>query len=188
MDMNFLINQDSPFREPIRVHALKIRTDNYKVIDTFHMYIKPLLNSKISKNVTTKTGITNNHIVNFGISYKNFMKRFYNFSIDNNKMIDIYSYDDCYSVLLESMNIHNFPENSKFRSPLWRKKFNDLRPIIRMFGFDTNNYTSKNIYHAINSRFKFKEMNIVDNKKKIRDITWNLYHLYVALKKMYKIK
>ena len=65
-------------REIIQISAYKIQ--NYKVIDTLNIYVKPNINKKLSKYITNLTGITNNKINKYGLSFKKAIETFYNFS------------------------------------------------------------------------------------------------------------
>lgn len=156
------------YREIIQISALKI--NNGKIIETLNIYVKPIINKKLSKYITNLTGITNYKINKYGIDFKAAMKKFYNFS----KYYPLYSYGNDYDVIKENLLINNFNKNSKYFKKSWKNKFYDFKNIVKnKSNVNPSQYTSGTIYKA----FSIKMPNNHKTHNAFNDV-FSMYEVY----------
>ena len=150
-------SNENEHREIIQISAYKIQ--NYKVIDTLNIYVKPNINKKLSKYITNLTGITNNKINKYGLSFKKAIETFYNFS----KFYNLYSYGNDWKVLKENLDLNNIKE------PKWHnfknKCFDFKKYIKKHTNINPNKYSSGTIYKAFNIKNNIHTHNALDDVK-----------------------
>lgn len=160
-------------KELVQLSAIKIRLSDFKITKKINIYIKPVNNPILSEYFINLTGITNNKISKDGISFRNAIKEFYNFSKKkNNKKINIYSYGNDYTIIKENLDYHNYSSKSKYR--IWENNFFDIIPFLKKNNIKTDNYTSGTLY-----KFFYPNM-----KSMIHNAVWDVYSIYIVLKKL----
>ena len=150
-------SNDNEHREIIQISAYKIK--NYKLIDKLNIYVKPNINKKHSKYITDLTGITNNKINKYGISFKKAIEKFYEFS----KFYNLYSYGNDRSFIKENLNLNNI------KDPKWHnlknKCFDFKNYIKKNTKINPNKYSSGTIFKAFNINVNIDTHNALDDVK-----------------------
>jgi DNA polymerase III epsilon subunit-like protein len=121
-----IINKECP-HEIIEIGAIKLN-DNYDVIDTFRVFVKPIYYKAINKNVSWKTGIKTNDLeygIDFNIVISDFTKW-----IGNEYIIYTWS-DNDYRVMKMNCEFHRF-------NYTWMDNFIDLQEQYKNTKNDIN--------------------------------------------------
>ena len=166
-------NRVTQFPEIVQISAIKV-DDNFKIIDKFNVYVKPIINPKLSKYFINLTKISQNKINKDGISLVKALNLFYIFCKNNGKCIDIYSYGNDYNIIKEDLDINNIKDN-KFKT--WKNNFYDVKNIFEDYGINTTKYTSGTVYKSLHIK--------PTSKINIHDAEWDTYSIYITLKKIY---
>lgn len=156
-------------KELISISALKVKyvSNELLIIDKFNCLIKPIINPKLSDYIINLTGITQKNIDMKGINFKEFIKKFYEFS--NN--LNLYSYGNDYVEIEENLNL-NLIKTKKYYD--WKNKFFDICVFLKKKSIDTTKYTCGTVY---------KHFNIKPEKEiKVHDAEWDTYSLYLTIK------
>ena len=156
-------------RELISVSALKVELKENKlsIIEKFNCLIIPSINYRLSDYIMNLTGIKQIDIEKEGISFKEFIEKFYKFS-DN---LNLYSYGNDYVEIEENLNL-NLIKTKKYYD--WKNKFFDICVFLKKNSIDTTKYTSGTVY---------KHFNIKPEKEiKVHDAEWDTYSLYLTIK------
>lgn len=172
---NWTRNNEEP--EIISCSALKIenKNNNFKILDSFDYYIKPIINPKLSNYIIKLTGITQEIINNEGVDFAFFIEQFYNFSNNlNNKVykLKLYSYGHDYNEIKRNLYLNNINKDSKYFE--WEKNFFDIRIILNKY-LDTSKYTSGTLY-----KYFLKDTDL--NKDiKVHNSNFDTYSIYITL-------
>jgi inhibitor of KinA sporulation pathway (predicted exonuclease) len=164
-------NMKTKFPELVQISAIKVDKD-FNIVDRLNIYVKPIINPKLSEYFKRLTKINQNKINKDGISIKGSIEKLYNFSKHNNKLLDVYSYGDDYKIIDINLDIIGDSKKSKYRK--WRIHCYDVRYIFKNHNIDTSKYSSGTIYRA----FKIKP----DKNINIHDSRWDTYSIYISLK------
>ena len=160
-------------KEMVQLAAIKIRLKDFVITKRLNLFIKPIINPSLSKYFTKLTGITDDKIEKDGISFKEAIKIFYQFSETRNKeKIPIYSYGNDYSIIKENLNYNKYSLNSKYRK--WEIYFYDIIPFLKKNNIKTENYTSGTLY-----KIYYPKM-----KGNVHDAFWDVYSIFLVLKKL----
>lgn len=155
-------------RELVQVVAIKIK-DN-KIIDKCNIFIKPTQNPELSDYFTKLTGITNEMITNKGVSFKEFLKLFYQFTHNKKGAIPCYSYGNDYDILKENFILNGINNNEE-----WEKSFHDIKPLFRISGINVDKYTCGTVYRHFYPK---------DERESVHDAMWDVYSLFLTLSKL----
>ena len=126
-------NMVTQFPEIVQIGALKVDKD-FKIVDKLNMYIKPKINLELSEYFINLTKISQKRVDSNGISLVKALNLFYNFSKNNGKLLDLYSYGNDYDILKKNLDIHHVSSNSKFRK--WKTKFYDIQDVFKNYGIN----------------------------------------------------
>lgn len=112
------------FREIIEIGALHIDYSNnfYKVINRFNQLVIPTINKNLSNYIVDLTGITNDDIINNGISFNRAFNNFILFLKNTSKNVFQYGTDS--EVIRENLKINSIDYD------LDKINFNNIRPFI----------------------------------------------------------
>ena len=77
-------NMKTKFPELVQISAIKVDKD-FNIVDRLNIYVKPIINPKLSEYFKRLTKINQNKINKDGISIKGSIEKLYNFSKHNNK-------------------------------------------------------------------------------------------------------
>ena len=168
-------NKKYEYKELVQLSAIKllITKNNISKLNEINLYIKPQINSILSKYFINLTKINQEKINNEGIFYEKALKKFYNFSKDNIKLYcwgsDLGNDSD---VLLLNMKYYNITNIELYN---WIKKYHfDIRFIFKKYNIDTINYNSGSIYKII--------PNHVQYNSNIHNAKWDIESILLALK------
>jgi inhibitor of KinA sporulation pathway (predicted exonuclease) len=167
-------NMVTQFPEIVQIGALKVDKD-FKIVDKLNMYIKPKINPELSEYFINLTKISQKRVDSNGISLVKALNLFYNFSKNNGKLLDLYSYGNDYDILKKNLDIHHVSSNSKFRK--WKTKFYDIQDVFKNYGINTKKYTSGTVYKALNIK--------PDSKISVHNAEWDTYSIFLTLKKIF---
>ena len=165
-------NREGEFKEMVQIAGFKVekKGNSLEIIDSIDIIIRPKINPKLSNYFTNLTGLTQDKIDNEGISFKDGIKKFYQFSKNNNKKIKLFSYGNDFLELNENFDYYNFPEKSKFRN--WSKYFFDVKEVFAPF-VNVNKFSSGTI---------FQSFNIASDKKiDVHNSLWDSYSILISL-------
>jgi len=168
-------NRFTQFPELVQIGALKI-DKNFNIIDELNIFVRPLLNPKLSKYFINLTKITQSKIDKNGIPFASALNKFYDFCQHDNDLLDIYSYGNDYQIIEEGLDIHNITKK-KFRK--WKSYFYDIRNIFTKFNINAinlNKYSSGTIHTAFN---------LTINNIYVHDALFDSYSIYISLKYIY---
>ena len=103
-------------KELVQIGALKVKKfgKTIKIIDKFNIYIKPIINPKLSSYFINLTNINQKKIDEEGISFKKALKLFYEFCKDEYGKIKLYSYGNDFDIIKENLKLNNYPKNQNF--------------------------------------------------------------------------
>ena len=160
-------------KELVQIGALKIKKlkTTIKIIEKFNIYIKPTINPELSSYFINLTNIDQATIDTQGVSFKEAMKLFYQFSKDKDgKKIDLYSYGNDYDIIYENLKLNKYPKKSKFYT--WEKNFVDIKNLFEPY-VDVEKYSSGKLYKA----FKLRPQ-----KVEVHNSLWDSISLFISLK------
>jgi len=95
-------------KEIVQIAAIKLN-NKLEIIDTFEIYVKPSINKVLSDYFVSLTGITNEHVNKYGISFNDAYKQFTQFCHE----LECLSYDktDCPiadgKTFIENLSLNN---------------------------------------------------------------------------------
>jgi len=175
-------SSQNQYRELIQIGALKINKVNtinkenkinttIKIVDEFNIYIKPIINPKLSFYFKNLTKITQNFIEKNGIKFKDAINLFYDFCKDKNgNNYNIYSYGNEFNIIKENLKLNNIKNQKLYK---WENHFFDIKPLFN-FVKDIDKYTSGTLYTA----FKLKPKENIN----IHNSLWDSKSLFLSLK------
>lgn len=123
-------------RELVQISAILIKNlDSFHGTEFFSIYTKPQINPILSDYFVNLTGINQRYIEKFGVSIKEGLEIFSEFS---SKKVCLCWGDDM-QVLERNIKIHNLEVKLDVNKNI------DLRNLFKKFGINTENYNSGNI-------------------------------------------
>lgn len=162
-------------RELISVSALKVefKENKLSIIEKFNCLIIPSINYKLSDYIMNLTGIKQIDIEKEGISFKEFIEKFYKFS-DN---LNLYSYGNDYIEIEENLYLNKIKCLKYYN---WKERFFDITIFFKQNSINTENYSSGTVY---------KHFNIKSEKEiSVHDAEWDTYSLYLTIKHIFSNK
>lgn len=166
-------NRNTQFPELVQIGALKI-DKKFNIIDKLNIFVLPVLNPTLSEYFINLTKITQSKLDKDGIPFTSALNQFYDFCLNDNKLLDIYSYGNDYHIIKEGLDIHNINDEEKFRK--WKSYFYDVRNIFNEFDINTDKYSSGTIYTAFN---------LNPNDISVHDALFDSYSIYMSLRHIY---
>lgn len=134
------------YREIVQIGGLKI--SDGEIIDQINIYVKPEKNPTLSDYFKRLTGITQEKVDKYGLTFELAMKNLYAFTIG---IDNVYSWGNDWRVIKENMDwyITKNPNTEKFFQPEFKKKFKDLKPLIKSkTSVNIEDYPSGVLYQA----------------------------------------
>ncbi|MCW8914685.1 MAG: exonuclease domain-containing protein [Magnetovibrio sp.] len=99
--------------EIIQIGAVKLDVeDNFKEIDSFQCFVKPLINPELSDYIIELTGITQTTVDHHGVSFPDALKQFLTFI--GEEICALISYGRDKSIVDKNCKIHNIPMPTTF--------------------------------------------------------------------------
>ena len=145
----------------------------FNIIDKLNIFVLPVLNPTLSEYFINLTKITQSKLDKDGIPFTSALNQFYDFCLNDNKLLDIYSYGNDYHIIKEGLDIRDITEK-KFRK--WKSNFYDVRNIFNEFDINTDKYSSGTIYTAFN---------LNPNDISVHDALFDSYSIYMSLRHIY---
>lgn len=130
---------ENEHREIVQLGALKLDPANgYEVLDKQILFAKPVKNPTLSDYFMRLTGITQQEVDAYGLSYPELQREFAKFITD----CDVWSYGGDEKVMAENCQIHDIPT-------LEQGRFYDMRQVVEGLGFNPKKYNSGTLYRAV---------------------------------------
>lgn len=130
------------YREIVQIGAIKINTKTLNELDAITIYVKPVKNPELSSYFTSLTGITQKTADSRGLSYRDALKEFANWSDE----LPLYSWGADREVMQENAKLLEIP------FPIGDTRFKDVREIFQKYGIPTDNYMSSTIPTAFGKK------------------------------------
>src|SRR3989344_3085013 len=147
------------YREVVNIGAIKIETENFRVLDSLDLFIKPFKNPILSKYFISLTSITQEEVDTKGISLKVAMREFVKWC----GRLQLYSYGPDHERLIENCALIDIPFLLK------KENCHDVRDIFRMHGIPAENYMSSTIVRAFGQEPTRQAHTGVDDSRAIAD-------------------
>ena len=159
-------------KELISVSALKVefKENKLSIIEKFNCLIIPSINYRLSDYIMNLTGITQTELEKKGISFKEFIEKFYKFS-DN---LNLYSYGNDYIEIEENLYLNKIKCLKYYN---WKERFFDIRTFFKQYSINTRNYTSGTVYKHFNIK--------PEQEISVHDSEWDTYSLYLTIEHIY---
>lgn len=130
---------ENEHREIVQLGALKLDPANdYQVMDKQILFCKPRINPTLSDYFMRLTGITQEEVEAYGLSYPELQRQFAQFIGD----CEVWSYGGDEKVMAENCQIHDI-------ETLQNAQFYDMRKVAKGLGFNPKKYTSGTLYTAV---------------------------------------
>jgi len=157
-------SRENEYREVVEIWALKVDTKTLEIIDTFHIYIKPIFNPKLSDYFIKLTWIEQDVVDEKWKDFFESMNKFNHWIWG----LDCYSFWNDWLVIAENCWLN------KFSFPFVKVVFRDARDIFYQYSIETNKYSSWTIHKAIWLESNEKEHTALWDAKNILNTLKNI--------------
>lgn len=125
-------------KEVVQIGAILADTTNFSELDHFTIFVRPKINPVLSDFFTKLTGITQSTVDATGVSFKEAMRLFVQWSCD----YQFWSYGADARILSENCDL------AGVLFPFTSDRFHNLRDLFRSHGIDDTKYMSSTIVRA----------------------------------------
>lgn len=135
-------------KEIIQTGAIKLN-ENKKEVANLNILVKPKINSILSKRFVKLTGISQEKVDKYGISFVEALNKFIEFS----KNCNICTYDTDYYIFNENCELN------KIKFPFKDEPFIRISQYLADWGIEREKYSSGTLYKAIGEKMDTKVHN-----------------------------
>ena len=125
---------EGEYKELVQIGAVKCSCVDFSIESTFSVISNPMINPVLSEYFVDLTGITNQEIQDKGVELPDALDKFAEFVNED----VCYSYGDDKGILEYNVEVHNLEDDFGVQ----QIESNDIRPIFKLFGVPTENYSS----------------------------------------------
>lgn len=145
--------ENGQYKELIQIGCCKIENNNYSLIDTKDIIVKPRINDNLSDYIIELTGISQSKVDTQGVDFIDAIRKFRKFSEGHIR----YSWENDLSILRYNKNIYE--SNIELEENMYR----DVREIFSKIGVPTENYNSGSIYKYYDIDAKINDHDAVED-------------------------
>lgn len=127
-------------RQIVQIGAIKYDHKTSQELDSLNILTIPTFTSELPIFFVTLTNISQQDIDSKGINFVDALKDLDNFC----NGLDIYTFDKDWEVIEQNCSYYNLS------SPFRNKPFKRIKPLLRKWGLDPNDYSSGTLYKAAN--------------------------------------
>lgn len=146
-------------RELVQIAAIKVDTTNFKILDTFEIFIKPKINPQLSDYFMKLTKISQKEVDKKGVSLSKALKEFKKFIGD----LPSYSYGSDQMVMKKNCQL------IKIKFPFSQNTFFDIKKYFISCGIPAQNYNSGSITEAFGVKRRKNQHNALNDCLSILD-------------------
>lgn len=149
---------ENEHREIVQIAAIKVNTQTLEEIENISLFVKPVINPKLSQYFIDLTGISQKQIDESGLEYTEALWQYSAWS----QNLDTYSFGGDEKVFKENCELRqiSFP---------FTNKFFDIRNNFQKYGIPAENYNSGTIVEAFGVEIKRNAHNALNDVRTILD-------------------
>lgn len=160
--------RESDEKQLIQIAAVLFDHDAGEELDSFDVLIKPIFHKVLPDFFIELTNITEEEIIDKAIPFPKALKKFVEFCSD----YPVWTFNNDYNVFLQNFNFHSI-------SNPFKKPFTRVKPMLKNFGIDPDEYSSGTLYAVAGLDLKGHVHNALHD---VRSISRTLHILEKKLK------